>query len=229
MSGSNRVIGDRDKKIAQAKKDIQCIRRDVESLKIDDSEMDFTTIEETIDALEEIIQNLPEKIPDITIIARHLKNMLQHLKGVQSNVNSLDDIETRLGILCANIHVVGLMQKVIQDPERRAIAPKGKIWKDVKACYPKFMGFKLRVIKGATRLYEKASTFYIEFKKKNAEDEEISKAMEAFLPHLKSFVAWEMVRYQVGEYHKIWYNNSLGYWMMFCDFRDEDNWDDYTR
>ncbi|MFX0099229.1 MAG: hypothetical protein ACFFCS_06570 [Candidatus Hodarchaeota archaeon] len=229
MLDSNRIIRDRDKKIDQARKEIACIRKDVESLKKHGNEMDFTTIEGNIDALEEIIQKLPKEIPEITIISHNMRDVLKLLKGFKRQDELLDDIETRLVLTVASIHVVGLMQKIIQDPERPTRAPKGKIWKDVKACFPKFMGFKLRVLQGATRLYAQAHGFMIEFKKKNAGEGEIPQAMEAFLPYLESFVSWEVKRYRVSDYHKIWYNDALNDWWIFCDFRDEDNWGDYTR
>jgi hypothetical protein len=163
------------------------------------------------------------------MLSKYLNNILQLLEGFnQSRVPLLIDIETKLVALGFNIHMVGVFQKIIKQPKRRSVAPKGRIWKNIKACFPRFKGFELDIYQCGTRyIYQKVYSFCIKFKefkyKGKKADSPLSSnkarisALNEFLPILKSFVAWEVEKYRVEEHYSIWtVEENL---MIYCEFR----------
>ncbi|NVM04878.1 MAG: hypothetical protein HWN67_21335 [Candidatus Helarchaeota archaeon] len=204
----------RDQKIDDAKQNLKKIRKDLEKLKETDTSIDFTKIGEVLDALSEIIQKLPDKIPKSEIHFKYLNEILHLLEeSNQSNIALLVDVETKLVILGYKIHLVGVIQKIIKKPDRRKTAPRGKIWKNIKACFPRFKGFNVKVWGGGVYM-TKADSFSVkleDFKYKNEKtDSSLSSSQsrnsvfQELMSLIRSFLSWEIKKYRVDEHLRTW-------------------------
>ena len=228
---------DRDQKIDDTKQYLKDIRKDLKILKETDTGMDFTKIGEIIDILDEMIQKLPDKIPKIEISSKYINDILQLLEGTnQSNIALLIKIETKLVILGSNIHLVGVIQKIIKNPDRRSVAPRSKIWKNIKACFPSFRGFYLSVYGGVGQYMTKAHSFTVNlggFKYKPdsnlSSDQSRISAFQELMKLIRSFVSWEAEKYKVDEHLRIW-TDEKGFLVKFeFDWRSYDERYDITR
>ena len=204
------------------------------SLKKSNPGIDFSQITKVLDALNAMIENFPRLIPEIKIISKHVNNILQFLDCFEVRPPILVEMETDFILLGSHIYLAGVIQKIINKPNRRAISPRGKIWKNLKAIFPRFLGFDLDVYGGGTTyLYQKANPFLIKFRKhvsgeintnsSVSSNQDILIAMKVFEPLLNSFVKWEMEKYRLDEYFRIWImEKDL---MFYCEF-DWRSWDE---
>ncbi len=203
------------------------IRKDLEGLVKSTTGIDVTKVGEALDAISEIIRSLPEKVPETTITYRYINNLLQLLEGFPSRTPSVVDVETKLVILGSKIHLVGVMQKIIQNPERRKVAPKNKIWKNVQVCFPRFMDFNLDVYRcGVRYINQNAYSFCIKFERVKSKagggdsnrvsNQDLTTALKAFISHLESFVELEVEKYKVEENYRIWSIERDS--IIYCEF-----------
>ncbi len=217
----------RDQEIDEAKQHIKKIRKDLEDLGKIKNEIEVNKIEEVINELNDIIQKLPEKIPDSDIISQHVNEIFKFLDACSSRVQLVVEIETNLGHMATNIHLIGVLQKIIKNPGRKSLAPRGKIWKNLKACFPRFKGFDLDVYSwGVKRPFQKADSFCVKFRPHLYTDstyesvatygKEIIPALEAFEPILKAFVGYEVEKYRVEEHYWTWIMEKES--MLLCEF-----------
>jgi len=153
------------------------------------------------------------KIIDIERVA-YIKEILQLLEMAnQSNIALLIDIETKLVIMGSRIHLVGVLQKIIKNPDRRSVAPRGKIWKNIKACFPRFKGFNVSVWGGGGYM-TKAESFSVKLEGFKYENEKIDSnlssdqaresAFKELMSLVRSFLSWEIEKYKVDEHLRTW-------------------------
>ncbi|MFX0132795.1 MAG: hypothetical protein ACFFDN_04025 [Candidatus Hodarchaeota archaeon] len=209
-----KLDNDRDQKIDDTKQYLKAIRNDLEILKKTDTGIDFTKVGKILDAISKIIQKLPDKIPKIEITSKYINQILQLLEGSnQSNIALLIDIETKLVIMGSRIHLVGVLQKIIKNPDRRKVAPRGKIWKNIKACFPRFKGFNVSVWGGGGYMTtaESFSVMLKDFKYKNEKtdsnltsNQARNSAFKELMSLVRSFLSWEIEKYRVDYHLRTW-------------------------